>query len=213
MLLGAAATAAVPAGAGCPAADAPLHEVFVAADRPEAWSAPPPADAARPGWRLDWITPAGDDAALAAAALPDAAERLARRPPPGADAGPQSPLSPGLRRAARAAALAVRSGPAWQGYFALELRLQRPGALPPGSRGWLALVEALPAGSEGSPQARTLVRGVAGPLPLAGTAPLTHLHALRWPEGARPARLQARAWVEGPDGRVLAMAGERCGSP
>ena len=39
---------------------------------------------------------------------------------------------------------------------------------------------------------------------------LTHLRALRWPETAKPERLQARAWLEAPDGRVLAMAADRC---
>ena len=59
----------------------------------------------------------------------------------------------------------------------------------------------------------TLVRSVAGPLPLDTAQPgqrLTHLRTLRWPETAKPERLQARAWLEAPDGRVLAMAADRC---
>lgn len=112
----------------------------------------------------------------------------------------------------------MRSGPAWNGYLGVELRLAPPAGagaprLPPGSSAWLALVEVLPAGSEGSPLARSLVRSVAGPLPLAERGASQHLRALRWPEGAQPDRLRARAWVEGPDGRLLAMAGERCGPP
>ena len=47
-----------------------------------------PAFAAR-GWQLDWITPAGDHAALAAAALPEAADRLQR-------AGTAQPLVVGI---------------------------------------------------------------------------------------------------------------------
>ena len=56
-----------------------------------------------------------------------------------------------------------------------------------------------------------LVRSVAGPLPLDGAKrPISHLRALRWPESAQPTRLQARGWVEGPDGRLLAVAADRC---
>ena len=34
---------------------------------------------------------------------------------------------------------------------------------------------------------------------------------MRWPDTAKPERLRARAWIEQPDGRIAAMAGERCG--
>jgi hypothetical protein len=54
---------------------------------------------------------------------------------------------------------------------------------------------------------------MAGPLPLDGPAAgqsLSHLRALRWPEGARPERLQARAWIEAPGGQILMMAADRC---
>jgi hypothetical protein len=119
--------------------------------------------------------------------------------------------------------LSVASGLAWQGYWALEFKLLAHGlALPSGSTGWLALVEQVPAGSAGNADTRELVRAVAGPLPLptaeAGAnppagrlaRPYVHLHALRWPDSARVDRLQARAWVEGPQGQVLAMAADRC---
>ena len=71
----------------------------------------------------------------------------------------------------------------------------------------------LPAGAEGSPVPRALVRSVAGPLPLAEPPPgqsVSQLRALRWPEGAQPQRLQARAWIEAPTGQVLLMAADRC---
>ena len=59
------------------------------------------------------------------------------------------------------------------------------------------------------------------PAPLLGIVPanstpadaargLSHLRALRWPTGAKPERLQARAWVEDGEGRILALAGNRC---
>ena len=107
------------------------------------------------------------------------------------------------------------SGPAWQGYFGVQLTLQTSPrtALPTGSTAWLALVEQVDAGSDGTPVARSLLRSVAGPLPLSTLQPgkpMTHLRALRWPTSAEPTRLQARAWIEGPDGRLLAVAADAC---
>jgi hypothetical protein len=204
------ATLAAPAAAWaatCPPAASPVTEVFIAADCADCWSAPA-APSGAPGWRLDWITPTTADAPLAAAALLESRERADRAAAVSAVA-----LRPsGLR-------LKVVSGPAWNGYFGLQLTLQRERAgspragLPAGSTGWLALVELLPAGAEGSPLPRALVRSVAGPLPLAEPAPArpaSHLRALRWPEGARPERLQARAWIEAPSGQVLLMAADGC---
>ena len=197
----------------------------MAADCADCWSAQPspsPSPQARTsGWRLDWITPAAVGAPLAAAALPEAAERAART-----SAAPQGAGQP-LAGQPLAGQLQVASGPAWNGYFGLQMTLQpaRAGsnraALPAGSTAWLALVELLPAGTEGSAVARALVRSVAGPLALDGQAAassadqskpklITHLRALRWPEGARPERLQARAWIESPTGQVLLMAADRC---
>ena len=179
----------------------------MAADCADCWSAPA-ARPAVPGWRLDWITPAAADAPLAAAALPESRERADR-----ATAAPAVAPRPAALR------MTVVSGPAWNGYFGLQMTLQQARAgsnragLPAGSTAWLALVELLPAGSEGSPVPRALVRSVAGPLPLTEPAPgqpASHLRALRWPDGARPDRLQARAWIEAPTGQVLLMAADRC---
>lgn len=232
LLAGALAQAALAAGtpararpaAACPAAAAALAERFIAADCPECWAAAAGGDAATSGtrrrWALDWLLPRGAEAPMAAAALPEATERGLRAglidpaSPPGA--GPRQvhierpalPARPGL-------ALRVVSGPAWQGYFGLQLHVAISAAtrLPAGSTAWLALVEQIPAGQEGTAQPRALVRSLAGPLPLHALRPgqpLGHLQALRWPEGAQPTRLQARGWLEAPDGRVIAMAADRC---
>lgn len=199
----------------CPPPEAPLVERFIPADCSACWAqgaetAPRgPASPGRRAWRLDWITPAGDDAAMAVPALPEAAERQARAP---RAAAPGDPAASASRRG-RGGHLAVQTGPAWSGYIGASVSL-RPGgqALPAGSSAWLALVEWVPAGSEGNAAERQLVRALAGPLalPLPGQAPLEHLRALRWPDNARPERLTARAWIEGPDGRVLRMAADRC---
>lgn len=231
LLAGALALPAVAAAdKACPAASAALAERFIAADCGDCWAAADQGgetvhgQAGGRGWTLDWLLPRGADAAMSAAALPEADQRLQRidqvapAGQPRADAGPGPagvqfdrpalPRRPGLT-------LRVASGPAWQGYFGLQLSLAVGAAtrLPAGSTAWLALVEQIPAGVEGSALPRQLVRSVAGPLPLAALRagrPVSHLQALRWPEGAQPERLQARGWLEAPDGRVIAMAADRC---
>ena len=224
----AAATPIAPSPA-CPRPQAAVEEALFSADCADCWSAPADGDATpasrpAPSWRFDWIAPGGDAAPLALGALPEAAERAQRLGWGSGLAMPvlqrqaASPPRPGLQ-------LQVVSGPAWQGYFGLQLTLRTPrtprsappatpaAVLPAGSTAWLALIEQVSAGSDGTPVARALVRSVAGPLPLAALVPgkaLTHLRALRWPASAEPARLQARAWIEGPDGRLLAVAADRC---
>lgn len=195
----------------CPRPDAPVTERFTSADCAECWAAAAPGAVAG-GWLFDWITPTpqGAEAALAAAAPVEAAERAQRL---SASAPVASQVLVQRERALRPAGLKlqVQSGPAWNGYFGLQLDVRGP--LPRGSTGWLALVEMLPAGSEGSTVERQLLRSVAGPLPLDGARSargVHHLRALRWPETAQPTRLQARGWIEGPDGRLLAVASDTC---
>ncbi|MDT7836431.1 hypothetical protein [Aquabacterium sp. OR-4] len=214
----------------CPAATAGGIERFITADCADCWAAAlgggdgagPDSLAAAPAparrWTLDWLLPRGADAAMAAAALPEASERSQRAGLPAEAAAPGPNQRQAERRAQRpwpGLALRVSSGPAWQGYFGLQLRVAVTQAtrLPAGSTAWLALVEHLPAGQEGSALPRQLVRSVAGPLPLQALRagqPLSHLQALRWPAGAQPERLRARGWIEAADGRMLAMAGDRC---
>lgn len=195
----------MPAGADCPRPGAVLAERFVAADCVACWRGTERGSAR--GWRLDWIVPAGPAAAMAAGALGDAAERQARAKPAG--------RTPGVLRLDTAlappqgAGLEVFLGPAWRGYLGVQIDLS--GRWPDGSRAWIALVEPVAAGTAGSGVARMLVRSVAGPIPLAAdAAPQSRLHAMRWPPGANVASLQARAWVERADGRVLAMASPDC---
>ena len=202
-------------GTACPSARAATLERLFSADCADCWSAPGNAQPGPTPWRFDWITPGADGAPLAAGALPEAADRVARL-------GFELPGASQTLQQSRAAApplaglqIKASSGPAWQGYFGVQLTLQTTSAaaLPAGSTAWLALVEQVSAGSDGTPVARSLLRSVAGPLPLntlqAGK-PITHLRALRWPASAEPTRLQARAWIEGPDGRLLAVAADAC---
>ena len=193
----------------CPRSGAPVLERFTPADCPGCWSEAQPAAPGK-GWLFDWITPAGSEAAMSAAAPPESAERAVRAGV-GAAAAARVQVLRSAGSSVRGFALSVQSGPAWNGYFGLQLDAR--GRVPAGATGWLALVELLPAGSEGSAVARELVRTVAGPLSLQAMADkrhVSHLGALRWPETAQPSRLQARAWVESADGRILAIAADRC---
>ncbi len=239
----AAATAAATAGTAnlaCPGAAAAVVERFISAECADCWASGAPALPGARAWTLDWITPTplGHDAALAAAALLESAERALRAEqakqgklakqtkragspsgsagamgqPPAQQAGTRIWTMPPNPKSMR---LSVRSGPAWHGYFGLSVKVQqRRGRWPAGSTAWVALVEDLPAGSEGNAQPRQLVRSVAGPLSLQAVRPgqpLTHWQAMRWPEGAKPERLRARAWIEAADGAILGMAADRCG--
>lgn len=208
---GAASAQAVTAPA-CPGAGAAVVERFISADCMDCWSAVDVAAAPVRTWLFDWIalTAAGGDAPLAAAANTDAQERAQRAGGPSPTGTHMLTVRSTLPRAT-GLKFSVQSGPAWNGYFGL--RLEARGHVPAGSSAWLALVELIPANTEGSVAERQLVRSVAGPLPLealrSGRA-TSHLRALRWPETAQPTRLQARGWIEAPDGALLAIATDRC---
>jgi len=192
------------AHAACPApAPTVLLERFLSGDCEACWGSGAAPEGAV--LVLDWIVPSarGDEAPLSAAAVPEAAARagtvaqdrtLQRRQP--------LPAQPNLR-------LKVLDGPAWNGYIGLQLSVERlAGTLPRGAVGYLALVENVPAGTEGTPIARQLVRSVVGPLPLDAGGPkrIDHLRALRIPLGSKPARLTAVGWIEAPAGKVIAAA-------
>lgn len=212
----------------CPTPQATVQEFFLPADCADCWAAP--AGAAPGAWRFDWITPAADTAPLAAGALPEAVDRAARLGlgAPQAGNGHQQMQRQAARPTLAGLQMRMESGPAWQGYFGTQLTVRLTGrpdttqaipALLAGSTAWLALVELVRAGSDGTPVARALVRSVAGPLPLDALRTLksgqsmTHLRALRWPTSAEPLHLQARAWIEGPDGQLLAVVADRCPPP
>jgi hypothetical protein len=207
-----AASAQAVAAPACPRAGAAVVERFISADCADCWSAADVAAAPAGSWLFDWIahTNAGTEAALAAAANADAQERARRAGGPSPTGAQTLVVRSTLPRAA-GLKLSVQSGPAWNGYFGL--RLEARGRVPAGSSAWLALVERIPANAEGSVAERQLVRSVAGPLPvdtIRADRATSHLRALRWPETAQPTRLQARGWIEAPDGALLAIASDRC---
>lgn len=213
------AAAQPPAPAHCPPRSARVTEHFLSADCADCWAAHAqvpadvrPASPVNPSWRLDWIVPTdtGDGAALASAAVTDAPERLGRAGL-AAPAGMQSLVVLDTIRPAPDTRMQLETGPAWSGYVGVRLTVR--GRLPAGTQAWVALVEELDPGAEGSAQPRVLVRRVAGPLALHGKgspARTEHLRAIRWPEQALAHRVRARAWIESTDGRMLGMASDTC---
>lgn len=211
-LLCSGALAAAGATKSCPGATAPVLERFIDADCSACWT-----DAATPmpragQWLLDWIVPnaRGDEAPLSPAAPPEAADRARRAmgapPPPERTAVWHS-----AAREGRAMRLSVRTGPAWNGYIAVEIG--GAGRAPAGTTAWVALVEHVDAGTDGASVPRQVVRVVAGPFEPAewrSGKPWSRLQALRWPDTAKPERLRARVWIERSGGRIVAMTGERC---
>ncbi|HSV79741.1 MAG TPA: hypothetical protein VLK85_11145 [Ramlibacter sp.] len=187
-----------------------LLERFVSADCADCWRDPATPAAAAGTLALDWVVPGsrGDDAPLAAAAHEDALERLrqlGRRPPPRLDAATS-------RRSGPAAALRLAQGAAFNDYVGASIELAAPSGQ--GWQAWLLLVEGLPAGVEGSPVARNLVRNVFRPdwgRPAARPpALLAEQRAMRIREGARPERLRLVAVLQDAHGRIRAITQTEC---
>jgi len=198
LLLANAAGAASPACRVTPPTR--LVERFVPADCEGCWSGATPLPRPAGALVLDWITPAGDDAPMASAALPEAARRAGRLPA-GRGGVRETRLHPST-----APLLRIVDGPAWNGYIGLRLIVTRHTGVPPGALAYAAVVEEVPAGSEGSPVERHLVRAMVGPMGLAELASepkVEHLRAVSVPAGSRVERLASVAWIEAPDGRVL----------
>ncbi len=210
--------------ADCPARATLLVEHFVGADCLACWQAAPPALGAMAvsarEWSLDWITPAADDSAMAAGALPEAAGRLARV---GADLPARLASAPAAFDAMTALSKTrpagrrfyVHSSLPHNGYFGVQMHAT--GVWDAGSTGWIALVEQIPVGTQDTRIPRRLVRVVVGPLRLpAGPGAknaVAPLYGLRWPENAHPENLVATAWIENADGRITQMASDRCADP
>src|SRR6202000_2491954 len=145
---------------------------FMGAGCMDCWKATPPATGASPvgatEWSMDWIAPAADDALIAAGALPEATDPLARlgiglpatlAPPPAAFDARTVLETPSAKRR-----FYVHSSLPHSGYMGVQMHAT--GAWPPGSTGWLALVELIPVGVRDTVVPRRLVRLLVGPLAL-----------------------------------------------
>ncbi|ART49124.1 hypothetical protein [Acidovorax carolinensis] len=201
-----------------------LFERFISADCEACWSdraTPAPSASALV---LDWIAPGvlGDDAPLSAAASTDALQRLQTL-------GRQAPTSTDVFTApvegAPSARLRVAHGMAFNDYLGTSIAFT-PARAAPGRtaaatdwRFYLLLVETVPAGTEGTPVARNMVRNM-----VHGTwdkrSKLSNSEQKRWmetrpmriPDGAQPERLRVVGWVQDAQGRVVAAAQSDCGA-
>ena len=176
-----------------------MLERFISAACESCWQTATAPD--RPGevLVLDWIAPAGDGAPLASAALTEATARADKLLANETQSRRVSLTKPGAPR------VRIADGPGWNGYVGLSLTVQRIAKLPTGAVGYMALVERVPAGSEGSPVARQLVRALIGPLPLdelLSQAKVQHFRATRLPtstfELSHPTRFQPSLFFPSP---------------
>lgn len=182
-----------------------IRDRFINADCEACWSNPQTAPPSPQAIALDWILPGalGEEAPLSAAARPEGLERMQARQRATTNTAtlPVLQTSPQLR---------VARGPLLSGYVGTSIALQ-PADTPTGPlTAWLALVESIPAGEDGSPIARNLVRNA-----LVLDWPPTangrqELRAMSVPEGAKPERLQVVGWVEDAGGHALAAVQSHC---
>jgi hypothetical protein len=187
-------------------------ERFINADCETCWRDAATPAAKRGEIALDWIVPGarGEDAPLSMGQNRDAPTRLAalgRAVPPQSDA---------VRTRVQAThRVRVAHGIPFNDYLGTSIALT-PGRGGPW-RAWLLLVEALPAGTEGSPVARNLVRNVfqpdwdgSRPLTRKELARLEEARAMQIHEGVQPSRLRVVGLVEDMQGRIRGIAASVC---
>lgn len=195
-----------------------LLERFINADCEACWREPSAA-AGSGTLAVDWVVPGaqGDEAPLAAVARRDALARLAalHATAPATSMVHGSKLHPQATHPVQP--LRVAHGVALGGYIGASLQWRAAAPTPQRPlTAWLALVEVLPKGSEGSPVERHLVRNlIVAPLrrgrnELGGAA---IWRVMNVPDGARPERLEVAGWVADAQGRIVAAAQSRCPAP
>ena len=209
------------------AAPTGLMERFINADCADCWAS---AQTPRPGPQtlaLDWIVPGsqGDDAPLSAAARRDSLYRLQalnRATPAQADSITQpiqanaqanAQATPGRQRVRVGHGLPLNNyvGTSIQVRAAQAKTPMAPAASPApaavGMTRWLVLVETVPAGTEGTPVERHLVRNS---YQSTATSADVEYVPMQIPEGANPERLRVVGWLEDAQGRVHGAAASRC---
>ncbi len=199
-----------------------LVERFINADCAECWSDAATPAPARSGLALDWVVPGskGDDAPLAAVASRDALTRLEAlkkdaQPGQWQYSKPVAGAQVSEKRRASAYRLRASHGVAFNGYVGVSIELKTlPTQSPTRQDGpwtaWLALVEAIPAGTEGSPVDRQLVRNLLVVPWSRQQAGGIERRSMALPEGTNPERISLVAWVEDSRGRVQTAVQSRC---
>jgi hypothetical protein len=195
-----------------------LVERFINADCDTCWQDAATPKAARGQIALDWVVPGskGDDAPLSAVATRDGLGRLEsrRETVPAASSAANRPVRP-----MKGATLRVARGLPLSGYIGASIALKPVPAAAQNQpwTAWLALVETLPAGLEGSPVERNLVRN-AFQTSWDGRKQLSKDEQSRFfdqrsmsvADSADPARLRLIGWVEDARGQVVAAAVSKC---
>lgn len=195
-----------------------LVERFINADCGSCWKDPATPRAGTDELALDWVTPGskGDDAPLSAVATRDALARLEsmKQAAPTASSVIRQPV-----RGVSGASLRVAHGLPLADYIGASIELK---PVPVALRGqswtaWLALVETLPEGTEGSPVARNLVRNLLQvnwrarkQLSKEEQAGLFDQRSMSLTQGVDPSRLRVIGWVENEKGQIVAVAGSQC---
>ena len=197
-----------------------LIERFINADCIDCWIDPATTRPGKSSIALDWIIPGrrGDDAPLSAVATRDGLTRLEAL-------NKSAPLTllnvTQAVSGVRGATLRVAHGLPVSDYLGVSIELKPiPRAARQAMTAWLALVETLPPGTEGSPVERNLVRNVLqrpwdGRKQLLKTEQprLFETRSMNLALAARPERLRVIGWLEDENGRVLMAAQSRCATP
>lgn len=198
-----------------------LMERFINADCDNCWDDPATPKAGPGQLALDWVVTGsqGDDAPLSAVASRDA---LARLQALGQQVPAKARSSSRPVKGLKGTRLRVSHGLPVADYIGASIELK---PIPRAARNqrwtaWLALVETLPVGAEGSPVERNLVRNLLQPT-WNGRKQLLETEQNRFFEtrpmniapGANPSRLRAIGWVEDEKGQVLVAAQSRCATP
>ncbi len=184
-----------------------LLERFINADCASCWSDTQAQKAQRGEVALDWIVPGsrGDDAPLSAAATRDGLNRLQAlgRPTP-----PQAEQA--VSRTVGKRTLRVAHGMPFNDYMGTSIEMK------PAARGqwtaWLALVETIPVGTEGTAVQRNLVRNLLQVPWQAARTPVRLLESrsMLIAQGVQADRLRVIGWVEDAKGRIHGIAQSAC---
>lgn len=194
-----------------------LVERFINADCRDCWSDAATPRAGRGEVALDWILPGtqGEDAPLSAVASRDGLKRLQAlaTPPPAGASSRRTPVAGGKGR------LRVAHGLPVSGYIGASIEYKQvPADAPnPPWSAWLALVETIPAGTEGTPVARNLIRNLIQPtwdvrkqLSKQEQMNFIESRSMDIPPGMNTGRVRVIGWVQDAQGRIIAASQSRC---
>jgi hypothetical protein len=194
-----------------------LLERFINADCKACWADAGTPRAGRRELALDWVLPGsqGDDAPLSAVATRDARKRLEglSAAPAAASGNIKTPVN------GQAGELRVAHGLPVSGYVgaSIEFTPLKPEAAAQSWSAWLALVEILPTGTEGTPVARHLVRNLVQVAwkgreqrSTGKQMGFAESRSMNIPVGMDTGRMRVIGWVQDAKGRVVAAAQSRC---